>query len=192
MKLLDDTGLDGLSLRNVASELGVHPGALYWHFANKQALLDQMATTLVEPPLAALSHPLPGQAWDEWLGARARALRGALLSTRDGARLVAASRHTSDRRPAAEAMVGTLVAAGFTPPDALRALQAVRHYVIGALLEEQDFASGRAVWPRDTEPDRYADFPHLREAMAPQDPESLEAQFEYGLRALLTGLASTL
>lgn len=192
MRLLAEAGLDGLSLRNVAAELGVRPGALYWHFANKQALLDQMATTLIEEPLAGLGRPLPGQSWDDWLAARARALRRALLSVRDGARLVAASRPTNDRRPAAEVMVGTLVAAGFTASDALRALQAVRHYVVGALLEEQDFATGRAVWPRDTEPDRYANYPHLREGMEPQTPESLEAQFEYGLRALLAGLAATL
>lgn len=192
MKLLDGTGLDGLSLRNVAAELGVRPGALYWHFANKQELLDQMATLLVAEPLAALGRPLPGQSWDAWLAARARAFRQALLSIRDGARLVAASRPTTDRRPAAEAMVGALIEAGFAPPDALRALQAVRHYVVGALLEEQDFATGRAVWPRDADPDRYAEYPSLREAMEPQSPESLEAQFEYGLRALLAGLASTL
>ena len=121
-----------------------------------------------------------------------RVIRRALLAVRDGARLVAASRPTTDRRPAAEAMVAALVTAGFTPADALRAMQAMRHYVVGALLEEQDFASGRAVWPREAEPDRYAEYPNLREAMEPQSAESLEAQFEYGLRALLAGLASTL
>lgn len=191
MKLLDDTGLDGLSLRNVASELGVHPGALYWHFANKQELLDQMAATLVEGPLADLARARPGQTWDAWLIERARTFRAALLATRDGARLVAASRPTTDRRPEAEAMIATLAGAGFAPADALRALTAVKHYVIGAVQEEQDFASGRAVWPQAADPDRYAQFPYLRQAMAPQSPESLQAQFEFGLRALISGLAAT-
>ena len=189
MRLLADAGLDGLSLRNVASELGVRPGALYWHFANKQALLDQMAATLIEGPLADLVRPQPGQTWDAWLGARARAFRKAILATRDGARLVAVSRPTTDRRPDAETMVATLTAAGFTPADALRALTAVKHYVIGAVQEEQDYAEGRAVWPRETEPDRYAEYPGLNQAMVPQSAETLEAQFEYGLRALLAGLA---
>ncbi|GAA1990600.1 TetR/AcrR family transcriptional regulator C-terminal domain-containing protein [Catenulispora subtropica] len=189
MKLLADNGLDGLSLRNVASELGVRPGALYWHFANKQELLDQMAATLVEGPLADLVRPRPGQSWDAWLAARARAFRTAVLATRDGARLVAASRPTTDRRPEAEAMVATLTAAGFAPADALRALTAVKHYIVGAVQEEQDYAEGRAVWPREADPDRYADYPELNEAMAPQTTETLEAQFEYGLRALLRGLA---
>ncbi|NUR26427.1 MAG: TetR family transcriptional regulator, partial [Catenulispora sp.] len=92
MRLLAESGLDGLSLRNVASELGVRPGALYWHFANKQELLDQMAATLMAGPLAELVRPGPGQDWQAWLGARARAFREAVLAVRDGARLVAASR----------------------------------------------------------------------------------------------------
>jgi len=40
LKLLDEVGLDGLTLRKLAAELGVQAPALYWHFKNKQALLD--------------------------------------------------------------------------------------------------------------------------------------------------------
>jgi type II secretory pathway predicted ATPase ExeA len=41
--LLDADGLDALTLRKLATRLGVQAGALYWHFASKQALLDAMA-----------------------------------------------------------------------------------------------------------------------------------------------------
>ncbi|MCB1743059.1 MAG: helix-turn-helix transcriptional regulator, partial [Gammaproteobacteria bacterium] len=37
--LLDDYGIADLSMRRLARELAVSPGALYWHFANKQQLL---------------------------------------------------------------------------------------------------------------------------------------------------------
>ncbi|NUR24974.1 MAG: TetR family transcriptional regulator, partial [Catenulispora sp.] len=141
---------------------------------------------------AELVSPRPGQDWEAWLGARARAFREAVLAVRDGARLVAASRPSTDRRPEAEAMVATLTAAGFAPVDALRALTAVKHYVIGAVQEEQDYAEGRVVWPREADPDRYAEYPELNVAMAPQTAETLAAQFEFGLRALLAGLAASL
>ena len=36
LRLLDDVGLEKLSLRRLAKELDAHPTALYWHFANKQ------------------------------------------------------------------------------------------------------------------------------------------------------------
>ena len=39
-------GLDGLTLRAIAKELDVQAPALYWHFKNKQALLDEMATEM--------------------------------------------------------------------------------------------------------------------------------------------------
>ena len=37
--LLDDFGIADLTMRRLARELNVSPGALYWHFANKQELL---------------------------------------------------------------------------------------------------------------------------------------------------------
>jgi TetR/AcrR family transcriptional regulator, tetracycline repressor protein len=40
MQLADATGLDGLTIRKLAQELGVTPMALYWHFRSKDALLD--------------------------------------------------------------------------------------------------------------------------------------------------------
>ncbi|NUR85911.1 MAG: helix-turn-helix transcriptional regulator, partial [Nonomuraea sp.] len=42
LRLLDEVGLEKLSLRRLAKELGAHPTALYWHFSGKQELLDAM------------------------------------------------------------------------------------------------------------------------------------------------------
>jgi AcrR family transcriptional regulator len=39
-------GLDGLTLRAIARELDVQAPALSWHFKDKQALLDEMATEM--------------------------------------------------------------------------------------------------------------------------------------------------
>lgn len=46
LRLLNEVGLDGLTLRAIAKELNVQAPALYWHFKNKQALLDEMATEM--------------------------------------------------------------------------------------------------------------------------------------------------
>ena len=46
IELLDEVGLDGLTLRRLAQELGVQAPALYWHFKDKQELLDQMMVTI--------------------------------------------------------------------------------------------------------------------------------------------------
>src|SRR5260370_18984633 len=86
IELLDEVGLDGLTLRRLAEELGVQAPALYWHFKNKQELLDQMVVTIsaTEAPVRMPEH---GEPWDDWLAQRARDIRRALNSHRDGAML---------------------------------------------------------------------------------------------------------
>ena len=46
MDLADREGLDAVTIRRLASELGVTPMALYWHFEDKQALLDALSDQL--------------------------------------------------------------------------------------------------------------------------------------------------
>jgi len=93
LKLLNEVGLDGLTLRAIAKELDVQAPALYWHFKNKQELLDEMATEMyrrmVDVPGAA-----GGEGWRERLLAANRGLRSALLSYRDGAKVFSGSRFT--------------------------------------------------------------------------------------------------
>ena len=53
----DTDGLEGLSMRKLAADLSVTPMALYWHFANRDALLDAMAEE-VAGDAAVLVDPL--------------------------------------------------------------------------------------------------------------------------------------
>ncbi|HVU67226.1 MAG TPA: TetR/AcrR family transcriptional regulator [Ktedonobacteraceae bacterium] len=46
LRLIDQQGLEALTMRKLASELGVDPMALYRHFKNKEALLDGVADLL--------------------------------------------------------------------------------------------------------------------------------------------------
>src|ERR1700728_2694692 len=65
LDLLDEAGMDGLTVRALASRLGVQAPALYWHVRGKQALLDEMATLIwrrVGDAMAALPGDLP---WPE-------------------------------------------------------------------------------------------------------------------------------
>ena len=78
--LLDRRGLPDLSMRAVASELGVQPSALYWHVRSKQELLGLVADRIVD-----------GAGEAACLDEQVMALRDALLAHRDGAELVASS-----------------------------------------------------------------------------------------------------
>jgi AcrR family transcriptional regulator len=93
LKLLNEGGLEGLTVRAIAKELDVKAPALYWHFKDKQALLDEMATEMYRRMTEAAPVD-PDATWQERLLAANRALRAALLSYRDGARVFSGSRFT--------------------------------------------------------------------------------------------------
>jgi TetR/AcrR family tetracycline transcriptional repressor len=64
MALADAEGLEAVTIRRLAQENGVTPMAMYWHFNDKEALLDALAAHLVE----AIKLPPPSDApWDAQL-----------------------------------------------------------------------------------------------------------------------------
>ncbi len=86
--LLDEVGLDGLSMRRLAAELGVQPSALYHHFAGKQELLGAVADEI----LARGRRPTEVMSWEDELRLVCVELRDIMLRHRDGAALVSTVR----------------------------------------------------------------------------------------------------
>src|ERR1700749_3625817 len=88
LELLDEVGMDGITIRRLAARLGVQPGALYRHFDSKRALLDAM----VEHVAAGADEPIPADDdldWAERVRAVPTGLRTGMVAPRDGARLLA-------------------------------------------------------------------------------------------------------
>ena len=48
LEILDEEGLDGITLRKIASRLGVQAPALYWHFRDKSDIIDDMAQAILK------------------------------------------------------------------------------------------------------------------------------------------------
>ncbi|MBS2535088.1 TetR/AcrR family transcriptional regulator C-terminal domain-containing protein [Catenulispora sp. NF23] len=195
--LLDEVGLDKLSMRRLAKEFDVQAPALYWHFKNKQELLDHM---LVAMSPAELRVPRPGQAWDDWLIERSRLQYGRLIKHRDGARLAAQTKPTEDLFPGLESMLEALGAAGFAPEEALRGLLAISSYITGSALEREGArspAAEAAETPETAEPAGQPDgmpdmsqYPNLVAAVgAARDPDAV---FDYGLNAIVAGMRAEL
>ncbi|MQY25447.1 Tetracycline repressor protein class E [Nocardia sp. RB56] len=132
--ILDQYGLADLTMRRLATSLNVQPGALYWHFANKQALLGAVADRILEP----MEQPLESGDWTTQLGLLAHRLRECLLAYRDGAELVSstyASRLTTSK--GRERMAGNLIRAGMTREEADLAAYTLLYYVLGEVVDEQ-------------------------------------------------------
>ena len=138
LDLLDEAGMDGLTVRALASRLGVQAPALYWHVASKQALLDEMAT-LIWRGIGEVMAGLPGDLdWREVMRTYAVTVRGELLGHRDGAKAFSGTTLTDPgvvRRQ--EVTFENLIRQGFTLPDAVRGLLLVHSFTIGFCVEEQ-------------------------------------------------------
>ncbi|MEH1054004.1 TetR/AcrR family transcriptional regulator C-terminal domain-containing protein [Micromonospora sp. CPCC 206171] len=73
--LADNAGIESLSMRNLAQELGVVPMALYKHVANKEQLLDGMVDVVV----GEIDPPVPGADWKVAIRQRILSARKVLL-----------------------------------------------------------------------------------------------------------------
>lgn len=195
LRLLDEVGLDGLSMRAVADELGVRAPTLYWHIKDKQQLLDAMATLVYVEAAEQLRPPREGASWDDWLGDWARHLRRAMLGHRDGARVLAGTyvSHPSVQR-AVELALRTLQDAGFGPSEAARGLPTLLHFTIGQTIEEQAHSSAAYGEDNPYTPEHMAAgidaerFPLTAGAMAELLGADGDQAFEHGLRIILLGM----
>lgn len=188
LRLLDEVGLDGLTLRRLAGELGVQAPALYWHFKNKQELLDAMAAAMMSAHTSRPTLTEPGK-WREWIAGYAHADRALLNSYRDGAKLVAGTRPSSDLFAVVERAMAGLEAAGFSAGDAARGLFTVSGYVAGFVLEEQ--ADRTRTDGEDGMPDMEefrAAYPRLMAGLAEVGDPQGDLSFEGGLQLILDGM----
>jgi TetR/AcrR family tetracycline transcriptional repressor len=187
LALLDETGLEGLTLRRLAERLGIRAPTLYWHVRDKRELLDLLSGAIMEQALAGWREPLPGQAWWDWLAGRARAMRAALLAHRDSALMLAGNRPTRPNLPGIERQLEVMTEAGFGPADALLGLLALNAYVIGEALDTQ--AEAGRTDPQAGAPPADVAVPLILAAVGALEPfGSSDQRFEYGLNLMITGL----
>ncbi|HZS39857.1 MAG TPA: TetR/AcrR family transcriptional regulator C-terminal domain-containing protein [Polyangia bacterium] len=163
LALVDEEGLDALSMRRLGARLGVEAMSLYHHVRDKADLLDALHAAVLgalEPEAEAGARASrPGVTWRALLAGLARALRSSLLRH---PRLVPILATHPVRAPESiatlERVRAALDEAGFLAADAEHAISAVGVFTIGHVLSET--GSG----PR-------------------------AAAFRFGLEALLDGLA---
>jgi TetR/AcrR family tetracycline transcriptional repressor len=188
--LLNEQGLDKLTVRRVAAELGVKAPTLYWHFDDKRALLDQMTDVMLVPVVTGLDRPGPAQPWWQWLEHSCDALRRGLLAHRDGARVASGADVT---RAVAlgtfiERITEALYETGFGLGDASRAAGALVHFVIGRVVEEQARPTSDA--ELIVASDEGFPFPTLARALRERHASGStpDEDFRYSLSLMLTGL----
>lgn len=184
IEILDEFGLADLTMRRLATSLGVQPGALYWHFPNKQSLLGAMVDTILE----GVDLPAQSPEWDVAYDELAHRLRAALLAHRDGAELVTAafaSRLTTSE--VREAFVRTGVSAGLAGPHAELASYALLYFVLGHTVDEQSRAQMEEVGALTRAPVAAGQGPD--DDLLDGDPA---VRFDFGLELFIDGIRARL
>ncbi|WP_202495480.1 TetR/AcrR family transcriptional regulator [Streptomyces sp. SID4982] len=182
--LVDAEGLQAVSTRRLAAELGVSGPSLYNHFRTKDEILEAVADSVSAQ--VDLSMFEGDRDWRTALHDWAVSYRSAL---RDHPNVVPVLAHGPGRRPAglrlADAVYGAMVDAGWSPAQATSIGALMRYFIMGSALGS--FAAGFVDDASAYDP---ADYPHLGQAhlLAEQQDKIDERAFETGLTALLDGL----
>lgn len=145
LRLLDADGLDGVSMRRVADELGTGPASLYAHVANKEELLD----LLHDRVLADIDLPEPDPArWREQLRDVGLRLYRAYSEHGDIAVVSLANVPTGPNAlRVSEWMLAVALAGGVPPRAAAMTLDRLSLYIgadayEGSLFRKRQLASG--------------------------------------------------
>lgn len=193
LRLLDEVGVDGLTMRVLADALKIQAPSLYWHFKNKQSLLEAMADALIAP----VARQVPAGSWQEQVGFIAHELRAALLSRRDGARVFAGTFSINDNVVrTADRLIGLLVDAGAPHRQATWGALTVTCFVLGFTIEEQAAADpgggeGQVLADRQAEFRRFVGdrYPHITLCIPDIFDPDQDARFRLGLEMQIAGLA---
>lgn len=84
LEILQRDGVDGLTLRKLASELDIQAASLYTHVKSKRDLLNEMADEILHAAFPSMPEPKTGDSWKTWFKQVIHDVRAALLTYRDG------------------------------------------------------------------------------------------------------------
>jgi AcrR family transcriptional regulator len=193
--LADRHGIEWLSMRKLADELGVSAMSPYYYVPNKERLLDGMVDIVfgeIEPPSLELD-------WKEAMRRRAVSTRAALRRHRWAVgQMEGRTTHGPSNLRLHDACLGCLRAAGFSLEMTVHAYSVQDSYIYGFALQETDMSSET---PDDfaVEAQRQmkayeavlADYPPLVEVVGGHVAKSgydYDSEFRFGLDLILEGL----
>jgi TetR/AcrR family transcriptional regulator, tetracycline repressor protein len=191
LDLVDRHGMDALSMRRLASELGVDPMALYHHLPSKSAVV----AGLVERVFGEFHVPSPQNAtWQDRVHAVAAAYRDLVRSHPNLVLYLTTDREASARGAleGSEALYAALAAAGLPPRQILLAADVVVDFVNGYVLSDAAGHIGesgeRAALVARLNESPVDQFPTIRRVVESLTEEELRGDFHAGLGIILAGI----
>ncbi|MFE0149208.1 TetR/AcrR family transcriptional regulator C-terminal domain-containing protein [Nonomuraea sp. NPDC059007] len=201
VELADRAGLDALTMRRVAQELGVEPMSLYHHVANKEAILDGVVEMVIGEILGVVEvaeGPDPAGDWQAALRGRILAAREVLLRHKWAPGVIQTRSSLSEAAIAYyEGVLGILRAGGFTYDLAHHALHALGSRAMGftqELFEPDDPSDDMDEALMEQMGMKYPHLAGMMAAIAHEAPETTlswcddNTEFSFALDLILEGL----
>jgi AcrR family transcriptional regulator len=185
IRIADEKGLAAVTLRGIATRLGVHVTSLYNHVSTKEAVFEEMIRGL----LVQAKLPTEVLAWQAWVRQFAAAMRK-LAHRHPGAFEVFHYAPAQGERAAEafEAAFAAFRAAGFDTVSAYNAVNTTSLAVLGVMLEETARVR-RGARRGDVNELPVERFPHVHEVARVVDQADT---FSYLVDVLIDGLAARL
>lgn len=184
--LIESEGLEGLSMRKLASKLQVEAASLYNHFSNKSELFDFIQEWLY----SQMPTGFPTKNWKTHLSELAVSTRQGLLRTPNVVLLFATRPAiTASSLKQAELTLNTLIKAGFKASDVLSIFRNLHVFVLGHVLAEVGQVPGET--GHSDEPSLEAveidHYPTLKKAFSSKSSIDFDRGFKLGLEGMLNG-----
>jgi TetR/AcrR family tetracycline transcriptional repressor len=184
-RLVEAGGIESLSMRKLAAELGVAPTAIYWHIGGRDQLLHAILDQLVTDASALRAR---GDSPTQRVASIARAIRRQIRNTPVMFELAQhLDRYPDVSFPGQLAVAREISAAGLRGVEAAEAVRSVLFLVGGFQMVEGNFRSRPAgarttqeLWRKVDDP---SIDPQLRDSLS--EPADTDALFDYALEALL-------
>ena len=192
LQIVDAEGVEALSFRRLAADLGVTPMAVYWHVQDKAELLDLIGERVLE----AVDVPPAEGDWRTQLREVHRAMLGPLLEHPNAVELVIGRARFGPAGIALfERILSILRAAGFSPQATFDAYQSLYLFQLGFMAtarrtpEFREVQRQGALYLRSLDPGH---FPAIGEVAPVIGLRPLADQFEIGLGVVIEGIGAAL
>lgn len=188
--LIDETGLDGHTMRTLAGRLGVDASTIYYHVPSKSALHSLIVDRMMSEVDPTVDDPSRSTA--DRLITAAHAFRQALMAHHRAVPLVAArSLRTPAQLVGVEVILGILHDARFDTVEAMVALDAIGQTVIGMTSIHAAHLEAETDEPEQPWGDLPAErFPNVQRMLTEGAYLGFDAEFEITVRSLVSGLLS--
>jgi TetR/AcrR family tetracycline transcriptional repressor len=189
--LLDEEGMDALSMRKLASRLGVEAMSLYNHISNKSELLDAIHEHLLGQLQQSLAAGLSSNSQVPWQSVAQGLTHGFLTLLKKHPHAIALFGTRSAISPGSlgfvDQCIQVLLKAGLSAGESLMVFQTLFCFTLGHAVFHHSHR------PADSYASRalYENFEALQQVGSPQQYPS-DDEFEFGLQALIAGLAQRL